>query len=85
MAAKKVAPTKEKSREMKPSPKKAGKKVVAQRQQNAVTRYFRETQGEVKKVVWPTPREAWNLTVIVGIVILGMAFTLGGFDAIFNQ
>ena len=60
-------------------------KKVAQREQNPIARYFRETQGELKKVVWPTRREAWNLTIIVGVVIFAMAFILGGFDAIFNQ
>lgn len=38
---------------------------------NPVTAYFRETAGELKKVSWPTWREARQLT---GLVLLVMAF-----------
>ena len=39
---------------------------------NAITRYFRETAGELRKVSWPTRREALQLTAIV---IAVMVFT----------
>ncbi len=59
-------------------------KKTAQREQNAIARYIRETQGELRKVSWPTRREAWNLTLIVAAVILFMAIVLGGFDLLFS-
>ncbi len=40
-------------------------KMVARRQPNFIQRYFRETVGELKKVNWPTRKEAVNLTIVV--------------------
>ena len=42
---------------------------------NGLVRYYRETVGELKKVVWPTREEAIRLTAIV----------LGTFDYLFSQ
>lgn len=47
---------------------------------NAIQRYWYETIGELKKVSWPTPQEAINLTKIVLIVMLAMAAFLGMLD-----
>ena len=47
------------------------------KKQNAIQRFARETTGELKKVSWPTPREAWHLTKIVLVVLLIMAVFLG--------
>ena len=52
---------------------------------NAIVRYYRETVGELKKVVWPTRQEALNLTGIVLIVIVTMAAALGLFDYLFSK
>ncbi len=52
---------------------------------NAVVRYYRETVGELRKVVWPTREEALRLTYIVLIVITTMAAILGLADYIFAQ
>ena len=52
---------------------------------NAVVRYYRETVGELKKVVWPTRDEALRLTYIVLAVIIVMAAILGGADYLFTQ
>lgn len=43
----------------------------------AVKRYFAETIGELRKVSWPTRREAWYLTVVVLIVTIIMSIFLG--------
>ncbi len=51
---------------------------------NAVTRYFRETWAELKKVRWPTRKEATNLTMVVLVVMIGMAILLGLMDFIFS-
>ncbi len=47
------------------------------KKQNAIQRYFRETVGELRKVSWPTRHEAWQLTVIVLVVLVFMAIFLG--------
>ena len=52
---------------------------------NAVVRYYRETVGELKKVVWPTREEALRLTWIVLVVITIMAIILGTADYLFSQ
>ena len=51
------------------------------KQPNAIARFYRETIGELRKVAWPTREEAWNLTVIVLIVLAIMSAFLGAIDA----
>ena len=52
---------------------------------NAIVRYYRETRGELNKVVWPTRQEALNLTAIVlGVIVVGSLF-LGSFDYLFGE
>jgi preprotein translocase subunit SecE len=48
-------------------------------------KFFQETIGELKKVSWPTRREAIRLTWIVIGVILVMAAVLGGLDWVFSK
>ncbi|MBN2258295.1 MAG: preprotein translocase subunit SecE [Anaerolineaceae bacterium] len=52
---------------------------------NRFSRWFRETVGELRKVNWPTPQEAWNLTKIVLLVMLVMSAILGLLDFIFSK
>ncbi len=52
---------------------------------NFLQRYYRETIGEIRKVNWPTPKEAWHLTKIVLIVLVLMAALLGLLDFVFSQ
>ena len=59
------------------------KKVVAQ--SNPVSKYVRETRGELRKVTWPSRQESWRLTGIVLAVTLAMAAFLWVFDAIFSN
>ena len=51
---------------------------------NAITRYFRETWAELKKVRWPTRQEAQNLTLVVLAVTVAMAAMLGLLDAFYS-
>ena len=44
---------------------------------NRIQRFFRETIGELRKVSWPTRQEAWNLTMIVLMVMVVMSIFLG--------
>ncbi len=40
---------------------------------NRIARFWRSTIGELRKVSWPTPQEAWRLTKIVLLVVLFLA------------
>jgi len=48
-------------------------------------RFWRETIGELRKVSWPTPKEAWDLTKIVLIVTVFMSMLLGLMDFVFSR
>ncbi|MGE5073163.1 MAG: preprotein translocase subunit SecE [Anaerolineae bacterium] len=50
------------------------------RKQNAIQRYYNETVGELKKVSWPTWPEAYQLTVLVIIVMVVIGLFLGLVD-----
>ena len=63
---------------------KADKK-SSRKKQNAITRYFRETIGELRKVTWPTRKEAINLTIVVLIVVTIMSLFLGVLDFIYTR
>ncbi|OGO13301.1 MAG: preprotein translocase subunit SecE [Chloroflexi bacterium RBG_13_66_10] len=59
--------------------------VATRKQPNVVVRLVRETVAELRKVNWPTPREARNLTLIV-LVVLGITSSILGFlDFLFSQ
>ncbi|MCJ7694821.1 MAG: preprotein translocase subunit SecE [Anaerolineaceae bacterium] len=50
-----------------------------------IARFWRETIGELRKVSWPTPKEAWDLTKIVLVVTVVMSAFLGLVDFGFSQ
>ena len=52
---------------------------------NRLTRYFKETWYELKKVSWPTRREALNLTLMVIAVTSFLAIVLGLMDWVFKS
>jgi preprotein translocase subunit SecE len=56
--------------------------VADAKKQNAITRYFRETTGELRKVAWPTWPEARQLTIIVIVVMVIMGLYLSIVDGI---
>ena len=59
-------------------------KAVAKRE-NFIVRYFKETRAELRKVNWPTRRQAINLTLIVLAVTAFMAALLGVIDYLFSR
>jgi preprotein translocase SecE subunit len=59
--------------------------MAARKQPNVVVRVARETVAELRKVNWPTPREARNLTFIVLIVLGITSAILGSLDFLFSQ
>ncbi len=53
--------------------------------ENRLSRFWRETVAELKKVVWPTRDQAINLTVIVIVTVVAMSAFLGAVDYILTQ
>lgn len=47
--------------------------------------FVRNVRSELRKVVWPTPREAWNLTVVVVMLSVAVGLFLGAFDYLFQE
>jgi len=45
-----------------------------------ITRFFQDSWQELKKVNWPTPQQARNLTILV----IGVSFAVGAFIAFFD-
>ncbi len=50
-----------------------------------IQRFWRETVGELRKVTWPTPPEAWKMTRLVLVVMVIMALVLGVLDFAFSR
>ena len=60
-------------------------KRIEQKKPNRLQRFFRESIGELRKVSWPTWKEAKNLTIIVMIVTFSMSAFLGLLDFLFTR
>jgi preprotein translocase subunit SecE len=58
---------------------------IFQRIWGKIREFLRETIGELRKVNWPTRKEAIHLTQIVVVVILIMAAILGGLDFLYAR
>jgi preprotein translocase subunit SecE len=54
-------------------------------QLNPISKYIRETRGELRKVTWPTREESQRLTAIVIGVTVVMAIFLGLLDFVFSS
>jgi preprotein translocase subunit SecE len=55
------------------------------RKELGIVRYLRETRAELKKVTWPTQKEARTLTYIVLGVTVVFAAVFGLLDYLFSQ
>ena len=64
---------------------KAGSKAGFWSKDNPILTYFKATRAEVKKVSWPSRREALRLTGVVLAVTVFMALLLGTLDYVFAQ
>lgn len=49
-----------------------------------ITNYLKDSQEELKKVVWPSKKETRNHTLLVIGISLGVAIFLGAIDFLFN-
>jgi len=61
------------------------KQASRKKKQGRIVRYFRETVAELRKVNWPTRKEATQLTLIVLAVIGVTSVFLGLMDFIFAR
>jgi preprotein translocase subunit SecE len=52
---------------------------------NFIARWWRETIGELRRVTWPTPPQAWRLTKVVMAVVFVMSALLGLLDFVFTR
>ena len=50
-----------------------------------VAKWFREMKSELKKVVWPTPKQTANNTAVCLVVMVVSALVLWGFDSLADQ
>ena len=48
-----------------------------------ITRFIQDSYQELKKVNWPTPKQARSLTVLVLLVSAAVSAYIGVFDIIF--
>ncbi|MCL2402386.1 MAG: preprotein translocase subunit SecE [Oscillospiraceae bacterium] len=55
------------------------------RRDNRIKKWFREMRGELKKVVWPTPKQTVNNTVIALSLMVATAIVIWGIDQIAGQ
>ena len=63
---------------------KPTKTIEKVKQPGRIARWWRETIGELNKVAWPTPHDAWRLTKIVLMVMVIMSLVLGLLDFVFS-
>ena len=49
-----------------------------------IAKYFRELKSELKKVVWPTPKQVAKNTLIVVCCVLAVGVFIWLFDAVAN-
>ena len=47
-----------------------------------VAKWWREMKSELKKVIWPTPKQTVNNTVVALVVMVASAIVIWGFDRI---
>ncbi len=47
--------------------------------------FIRDVRSELRKVAWPTQREAINLTVVVLAFSVAVGLFLGGIDFVFQE
>jgi preprotein translocase subunit SecE len=48
-----------------------------------IGRWFRDTRGELKRVVWPTRKQLFNNTLIVLAAVIAVGIVMAGLDAAF--
>ena len=65
-------------------PDKGAKKSKNTKQKKGIVKYFKDAKAEFKKVVWPTPKETTNNTIVVLIMCGLAALLVFGLDSLFG-
>ena len=47
-----------------------------------IAKWFREMRSELKKVVWPTPKQLLNNTIVALVVMIVAAIVIWAFDRV---
>ena len=76
---KEAAPAK-KADSDKPAPAKKNKPKLTER----VVRFFREYRSELKKVLWSTPQQTLNNTILVAVSVVVTSVCIGILDFAFS-
>ena len=50
----------------------------------AIVRFFRDTKGEMKKVVWPSRKQVLNNFAVVAVFVVACALFIFALDFVFN-
>lgn len=77
---KKEAAVEEKKTDSKPAPAKKNKVPFTQK----VAKFFREYKSELKKVVWATPQQTLNNTILVAVAVVITSVCIGVLDFAFS-
>jgi preprotein translocase subunit SecE len=48
-----------------------------------LSKFFKDCNGEIKKIVWPQPKEVWKNVAVVVVVIAIAAVVIFGLDELF--
>ncbi len=59
-------------------------KKQSKKKESGIARWWRETTGELRKVTWPTRKEAWQTTKVVLLVMLLVGSLLAVLDSGFT-
>ncbi len=54
------------------------------RRPNRIAQWLRDVRAELRRVVWPTPKETRNLTLVVIGLSAAMGLIMGAFDWLFG-
>ncbi len=52
---------------------------------NRVLQFLRDARSELRRVVWPTPKEARNLTLVVMVLSAVLGLLMWAFDLLFAR
>lgn len=55
------------------------------RKPNRVIEFLRDARAEIRRVVWPTPRETRNLTLVVLVLSAVLGLVMWLFDTLFAE
>jgi len=50
----------------------------------STVKFFKDLKSELKKIVWPTPKETLNGTIVVAVAVVVVGAFVGLLDALFT-